>query len=54
MRKVERAAIDPKAMVPQGHVGPRRWWKYIARNPPLGKVMRPERYLHASARAADG
>lgn len=40
-----------KTMKPTGHVGPRRWIKFVERNfEPAFKIHRPERYLHSSAR----
>jgi hypothetical protein len=49
--KESRPSGDEKAMAPAGHVGPRRWAKYVARNLPLvTTIKRPERYLHAAAR----
>lgn len=43
------AGDDAKAFPPAGHVSPRRWMRYIARNGrATGKVKDPERYLHAS------
>ena len=38
-----------KEMKPVGHVGLRRWIKYVARNPALvTKVKEPGKYLHVS------
>jgi hypothetical protein len=40
-----------KAAKPTGHVSPRRWMKYIARNLPLVKrIKKPERYLNSAQR----
>ena len=38
-----------KEMKPVGHVGLRRWIKYVARNPALvTRVKAANKYLHAS------
>jgi hypothetical protein len=44
-----------KEMRPVGHVSPRRWMKYIARNPVAPKTIeaatkRAAKYLHSSRR----
>ncbi len=40
-----------KEAKPVGHVGLKRWIKYIARNPALVKrVQNPEKYLNSSAK----
>lgn len=41
--------IINKNTKPEGHIGTRRWIKYIARNEPLVKVVKePRKYMHAS------
>jgi hypothetical protein len=36
-----------KSTKPEGHVGPKRWIKYVARTPPLMReIKHPEQYLH--------
>jgi hypothetical protein len=48
-----RASRIPKEAKPIGHVSPRRWMKYVARNPASSKTLasaakRANKYLHAS------
>lgn len=39
-----------KEAKPVGHISPKRWMKYIARNPAVVKrVKHPEKYRHAQA-----
>ena len=43
--------IITKATMPTGHVSPKRWIKYIARNEPLVKTVKnPDKYLHSGNR----
>lgn len=50
MRKqLKKQSITPKATRPSGHIGPRRWIKYITRNVQLIKSFKhPERFLNSS------
>ena len=45
-----------KEMKPSGHVGVRRWMRYVVRNVQMvlaEDVVEPEKYLHASRRRLD-
>ena len=38
--------IINKATMPTGHVSPKRWMKYVARNPSVVKVSNSQRLKH--------